>query len=224
MVQTAVGPYIEFPQFVDTLDDVLVVQSYRFSRAGLEETFVLSQVQLEENFDGHQHTCLGAEADPHGFHFLKTIETPQLQFMDTVMDVPIVQVPFFSCRHAESGPHVLLTMKSPQLQFIDQVIDVPVVLVVRVGRALCTGTGPGLTPGIRAGRSGGDAGSLLPGVLPPELDACLCGHIDRDMPATHVSEPQPPQPPQPPHSVAILAQAVCTQESTVCVNLYSARP
>ena len=39
---------------------------------------------------------------------------------------------------------------------------------------------------------GGDAGSLLPGVLPPELDACLSGHIDRDIPATHVSEPPPP--------------------------------
>ena len=38
----------------------------------------------------------------------------------------------------------------------------------------------GLTPAIRAG--GGDAGSLLPGVLPPELGACLCGHIVRDMP------------------------------------------
>ena len=38
---------------------------------------------------------------------------------------------------------------------------------------------------------GGDAGSLIPGVLPPELDACLCGHIDRDIPATHVSEPPP---------------------------------
>ena len=28
---------------------------------------------------------------------------------------------------------------------------------------------------------------MLPGVLPPELDACLCGHIDRDM--CHTSRP-----------------------------------
>ena len=84
----------EFPQFVDTVDDVPVVQSYWFSRAGVEETFVLP-LQLVENFDGHQHPCLGAEADPHGFHFLKTIETPQLQFLDPVIDVPVVQVYMF---------------------------------------------------------------------------------------------------------------------------------
>ena len=54
---------------MDTVDDVPVVQSYRFSRAGVEETLVLPQLQLVENFDGHQHPCLGAEADPNGFHF-----------------------------------------------------------------------------------------------------------------------------------------------------------
>ena len=66
------------------MDDVPVVQSYRFSRAGVEETFALPQLQLVDNFDGHQHPCLGA--------FVKTIETPQLQFLDTVIDVPVVQV------------------------------------------------------------------------------------------------------------------------------------
>ena len=53
---------------------------------------MLPQLQLVENSDGHQDPCLGAEVDPHGFHFLKTIETPQLQFLDTVIDVPVVQV------------------------------------------------------------------------------------------------------------------------------------
>ena len=77
---------------MDTVDDVPVVQSYRFSRVGVEETFVLPQLQLVEISDGHQHPCIGAEADPHGFHFLKTIQTPQLQFLDTVIDVPVVQV------------------------------------------------------------------------------------------------------------------------------------
>ena len=38
-------------------------------------------------------------------------------------------------------------------------------------RAVCTGTRPGLTSAIRAGRGGGDAGSLLSCVLPPELGA-----------------------------------------------------
>ena len=53
---------------------------------------------------------------------------------------------------------VLRTIEIPQFHF-DKVIDVPVVKVVRVGRALCTGTGPGLTPAIRAGK-GWRAGSL----------------------------------------------------------------
>ena len=72
---------MEIPQFVDTVADVPVVQSYRFSRAGVEETFVLPQLQLVENFDGHQHPCLGANAASHGFHLLKTIEIPQLEFL-----------------------------------------------------------------------------------------------------------------------------------------------
>ena len=61
--------------------------------------------------------------------------------------------------------------------------------------------GQGSPPSGR-GRGGGDAGSLLPGVLPPELDACLCGLIDRDMPATHVSKPPPPPGASPLHTVA----------------------
>ena len=32
----------------------------------------------------------------------------------------------------------------------------------------------------------------MAGTPPPELDACMCGHIDRDTPATHVSETPPP--------------------------------
>ena len=43
--------------------DVLVVQSYRFSRAGVEETLVLPQLRLVENF-GRRHPCLYAEAIP----------------------------------------------------------------------------------------------------------------------------------------------------------------
>ena len=53
---------------------------------------MLPQLQLVENFDGYQHPCPGAEADPYGFHLLKTIETSQLQFLDTVIDVPGVLV------------------------------------------------------------------------------------------------------------------------------------
>ena len=42
----------------------------------------------------------------------------------------------------------------------------------RLCRAVCTGTRPGLAPPSGRGRGGGDAGSLLPGVLPPESGAC----------------------------------------------------
>ena len=37
--------------------------------------------------------------------------------------------------------------------------------------AVYTGTRPGVLPPSGRGRGGGDAGSLLPGVLPPELGA-----------------------------------------------------
>ena len=46
---------------------------------------------------------------------------------------------------------------------------------------------------------GGDAGSLLPGVLPPELGAFVMGHRQRSL-INILSAPQPP------HSIAILAQ------------------
>ena len=47
------------------------------------------------------------------------------------------------------------------------------------GRALCTGTGPRLTPPLGRGRGGGDAGSLLPGVLLPESSACSLACMER---------------------------------------------
>ena len=67
------------------------------------------------------------------------------------------------------------TIELPHLQFIDKVVYVPVGRVEQVSdscsgrlfRAVYTGTRPGLTPPLGRGRGGGDAGSLLPGVLPP---------------------------------------------------------
>ena len=110
---------------------------------------------------------------------LSTVEIPQLQFLNEVIDVPgmqIVQVlpsrlpvcPFVQrqvpsaaavhqqgrlhpCRGAVFDPRgssFLQTIDSPVA--VHKVVDVPVVLVVRVGRALCTGTGPGVTPATRA--------------------------------------------------------------------------
>ena len=60
-----------------------------------------------------------------------------------------------------------------------QVVDVPVFQLHRCCSsvdglaflAVYTGTRPGVPPPSGRGRGGGDAGSLLPGVLPPELVA-----------------------------------------------------
>ena len=72
----------------------------------------------------------------------------------------------------------------------------------RLFRAAYTGTRPGVPPPSGRGRGGGDAGSLLPGVLPPELVACVGAYRQRHV-SYITSEPQPPQPPQspqPPHT------------------------
>ena len=50
-----------------------------------------------------------------------------------------------------------------------------------------------MTPAIRAGKGvTGTPGACSQAFLPPELDACLCGHIDRDKSVTHWSAPPPP--------------------------------
>ena len=88
--------------------------------------------------------CRGAEAGSHG---------PACA-LDTVFDVPValvVQFVYFPVVAQRRLPMVFLTIESPQFP-VGKVIDVPVVKVVRVGGALCTGTGPGLTPAIRAGK------------------------------------------------------------------------
>ena len=53
--------------------------------------------------------------------------------------------------------------------------------------------GQGVPPPSGRGRGGGDAGSLLPGVLPPELVACLCDGIARDNRHYIMSAPSAPQ-------------------------------
>ena len=77
---------------------------------------------------------------------------------------------------------------------------------------------------------GGDAGSLLPGVLPPELGAIVMGHRQRSLinilsapqPPPQQQQPPPPQPPQPQQSclhsrVNRLCQPVQCQ--TLAVNI-----
>ena len=53
---------------VDTMADVLVVQSYRFSRAGVEETFVLPQLQLA--FEVQDYGFFWEMGSPGRFSFL----------------------------------------------------------------------------------------------------------------------------------------------------------
>merc|ERR1712084_55842 len=52
----------------------------------------------------------------------KTVEVPQVQYIDRVVDVPVVKQ-----RHVPSVQKVQKTVEVPQVQYIDRVVDVPVV-------------------------------------------------------------------------------------------------
>ena len=90
-------------------------------------------------------------------------------------------------------------------QYFAKVVDVPVVQLHRCCSsfdgltflAVYTGTRPGVPPPSGRGRGGGDAGSLLPGVLPPELGASSA-RARTDSPCRESSEPHTPPPP--PHT------------------------
>ena len=69
---------------------------------------------------------------------------------------------------------VFVTIESPQFP-VGKVIDVPVVKVVRVGRALCTGTGPGLTPAIRVGKGWRGRRELAPRCSATRINCMLIG-------------------------------------------------
>ena len=55
-----------------------------------------------------------------------------------------------------------------------------------------TGTRPGVSPAIRAGKGWRGRRELAPRCSATQLSACLCVHIDRDMIVIPSSEPQPP--------------------------------
>ena len=61
-----------------------------------------------------------------------------------------------------------------------------------------TGTRPGVSPVIRAGKGWRGRRELAPRCSATQLSACLCGHIDRDMIVIPSSEPPPPPSPPPP--------------------------
>ena len=138
----------EFPQFMVTVDDVPVVLSYRFSRVGVEETFVLPQLQ---GFAGISHfarcvpccrshalmPCIMAGMDQRyldmvvrtpvvcndiclWFRLHKTVESPQLQFFCSSSSLS-----WRRCRFSWS-----FTTEFPQLQYTKA--DVPVEQVMQV--------------------------------------------------------------------------------------------
>ena len=87
--------------------------------------------------------------------------------------------------------------------------------LLRLFMAVCTGTRPGLTPTIRAGKGWRGRRELVPRRSATQLGACLCGHIDKDMSVTHRSAPPPPQPPQqPPHTTTTTATTATTTTTT----------
>ena len=72
--------------------------------------------------------CRGAEADSHGLAVQQTKVIPQLQFLDKVIDGPVVRVVLVfpgrshACCVQRQVPHYV-----PQLQFINKVVHTPVV-------------------------------------------------------------------------------------------------
>ena len=69
--------------------------------------------------------------------------------------------------------------------------------------AVYTGTRPGLPPPSGRGRGGGDAGSLLPGVLPLELVACVGAYRQRHVSYITSAPPPPPPTTTPPAGVSL---------------------
>ena len=66
-----------------------------------------------------------------------------------------------------------------------------------VFRAVYTGTRPGVSPAIRAGKGWRGRRELAPRCSATQLGACSCGVMIRHIVVIPSSEPQPPQPPPP---------------------------
>ena len=106
--------------------------------------------------------------------FRRTTEISQL--LNTVIDVPVAQVVQVVVivvvqRRFPMVQTVQQTVVLLQLQFIDKVLDVPVcrfgayACFKKLGWALCTGTGPGWTPAMRAGKGCRGRREFLPAPL-----------------------------------------------------------
>ena len=77
---------------MDTVDDVPVVLSYRFLRAGVEETFVLPQLQLVDLTSSFSLSCRFLWSSLFGgpYRFRRCS-------LRRVVDVPVLQVVLDSC-------------------------------------------------------------------------------------------------------------------------------
>ena len=107
------------------------------------------------------------------------VEFLQLQYIDMVIDVccaaPAVRVQTWRSRSSSHSCIVdagrLLTCLSlhRQVETVQYTVDAPQLALIDwlVFLGPCTQVHGQGSPAIRAGKGGGDAGSLLPGVLPP---------------------------------------------------------
>ena len=140
-----------------------------------------------------------------------TIEISQLQYCCIMVDVPVVFV--------VQAPQLLSWWRQPRSHSCRS-SSIPHFMAVAVRMWLFARLRAffALRPLGRRVPGGGDTGSLLPGVLPPELGAFVMGHRQRSL-INILSAPQPPQPPPPPppppppHSVAILAQVAIPDQT-----------
>ena len=125
---------------------------------------------------------------------LQTTVIPQLQSIDKVVDVPVCRFSSFSDAVCEK------TVEIPQLQHVE---------ARTLGGALCTGTRPGLTPAIGAGK-GWRGRRESDSQVTRELDACVVRSYRQKhvLSATHVFEPphtthHTPYTTTPPHSTPL---------------------
>ena len=109
---------------------------------------------------GHLLPRRSAEFNPHGSDCSADHEIPRVQFLDKELTCPLL-----SHTGALAGPDSAVSVGFRSWHCSGQVDDMPA--GVSFFLAVYTGTGPGVPPPSGRGRGGGDAGSLLPGVLPP---------------------------------------------------------
>ena len=133
---------------------------------------------------GHLHPR-GAEFGFHGSDCSTDHEIPRLQFLDKDLTCPLL-----SYTVALAGPDSAVSVGSRSWHCLGQVDDMPAGVSFFLGRVHRYTAKVPLPSG--RGRGGGDAGSLLPGVLPPKLGALR--RVAGQTPSCSQSSVPPPPP------------------------------